>query len=57
VRMIGDDLEADIQGAQVAGIKAVLVKTGKYRPKLAAKMEVTPDGELEEIGAIVDWLS
>jgi len=57
VVMIGDDLEADIQGAQVAGIKAVLVKTGKYRPKLAAKMEVTPDGELEEIGAIVDWLS
>lgn len=57
VVMIGDDLEADIKGAQEAGIKAVLVKTGKYRSHLAAKMNVTPDGELADIGAIVDWLS
>jgi HAD superfamily hydrolase (TIGR01458 family) len=56
VAMIGDDLEADVQGAQVAGMKGVLVKTGKYRPHLAAKVTVTPDGELEEIGAIADWL-
>jgi len=57
VVMIGDDLEADIKGAQEAGIQAVLVKTGKYRSHLAAKMNVTPDGELADIGAIVDWLS
>ena len=57
VVMIGDDVEADIKGAQEAGISGVLVKTGKYRPHLAAKMNVTPDGELAEIGAIVEWLS
>ena len=31
--MIGDDLRDDVQGAQVAGIRAILVRTGKYRPQ------------------------
>jgi HAD superfamily hydrolase (TIGR01458 family) len=30
--MIGDDIQADIRGAQAAGLKAALVKTGKFRP-------------------------
>ena len=30
--MIGDDLVADILGAQAAGLHACLVRTGKYRP-------------------------
>lgn len=29
--MIGDDIKADVLGAQACGIKGVLVKTGKYR--------------------------
>ena len=28
--MVGDDLEADVLGAQRAGIPGVLVRTGKY---------------------------
>ncbi|WP_345978988.1 TIGR01458 family HAD-type hydrolase [Sulfurimonas sp. HSL3-2] len=31
--MIGDDIESDIGGAQDAGLKTVLVKTGKFRPQ------------------------
>ncbi|MDP5237986.1 TIGR01458 family HAD-type hydrolase [Uliginosibacterium sp. 31-16] len=31
--MIGDDLRDDVQGAQAAGIRAILVRTGKYRPQ------------------------
>lgn len=31
VLMIGDDIEADILGAQAAGLRPVLVRTGKYR--------------------------
>jgi HAD superfamily hydrolase (TIGR01458 family) len=31
ILMIGDDIEADIGGAQAAGLKAALVKTGKFR--------------------------
>lgn len=30
--MIGDDIQGDIGGAQSAGIKGVLVRTGKYKP-------------------------
>ncbi len=30
--MVGDDIEGDILGAQEAGIKAVLVRTGKFKP-------------------------
>lgn len=57
VVMLGDDIEADVKGAQAAGIKGVLVKTGKYRPYLAGKTNVTPDGELANIGEMVDWLA
>ncbi|MCY4641882.1 MAG: TIGR01458 family HAD-type hydrolase [Gammaproteobacteria bacterium] len=31
VVMVGDDVEADINGASTAGLQAILVKTGKYR--------------------------
>jgi len=30
--MIGDDIEADVGGAQAAGLKGALVKTGKFHP-------------------------
>ncbi|WP_198407648.1 HAD-IIA family hydrolase [Sulfurovum sp. NBC37-1] len=32
VLMIGDDIESDVKGAQDAGMKAALVKTGKFQP-------------------------
>ncbi|MEZ5402020.1 MAG: TIGR01458 family HAD-type hydrolase [Bryobacteraceae bacterium] len=32
ILMIGDDIESDVRGAQTAGLRAALVKTGKYRP-------------------------
>ena len=32
VAMVGDDAEADVAGARAAGLKGVLVRTGKYRP-------------------------
>ena len=31
--MVGDDLEADVLGAQRAGIAGVLVRTGKFTEK------------------------
>ena len=30
--MIGDDVEADVNGSIAAGLKGILVRTGKYRP-------------------------
>jgi phospholysine phosphohistidine inorganic pyrophosphate phosphatase len=32
VLMIGDDIQTDVGGAQEAGLKGALVKTGKFRP-------------------------
>jgi phospholysine phosphohistidine inorganic pyrophosphate phosphatase len=32
ILMVGDDIEIDVAGAQEAGLKGALVKTGKFRP-------------------------
>ncbi len=56
VWMIGDDLEADIGGAQAAGLKAALVKTGKFRP-LDLEGSITPDVTLDSIAALPAWFS
>lgn len=55
VVMVGDDIEADVGGAQNVGMKGVLVKTGKYRPALAEATGITPDWLLDDVSAIADW--
>jgi ribonucleotide monophosphatase NagD (HAD superfamily) len=42
VAIIGDDVEADTQGAIAAGLHAVLVRTGKYRPGQEAQLSGSP---------------
>jgi HAD superfamily hydrolase (TIGR01458 family) len=49
VVLVGDDIQSDIGGAQRAGIRAALVKTGKYRPELAAKSGIEPEWVLNSI--------
>lgn len=45
--MVGDDVEADVQGAVAAGLQGALVQTGKYRPgdelRLPQQAVVLPD--------------
>ena len=54
VVMIGDDLYADIEGAQAAGMKGGLVRTGKFRPSdLDGK--VRPDAVLDSVGDLPRW--
>lgn len=38
VVMIGDDVEADVNGAAAAGLRAILVRTGKFRPGDEARL-------------------
>ncbi len=52
--MIGDDLDNDIAGAQAAGLKAILVKTGKYREELVKRSKVKPDFVIDTIEALND---
>jgi HAD superfamily hydrolase (TIGR01458 family) len=52
VVMIGDDVHHDVAGAQAAGIRGVLVKTGKYRDDLVARSGVVPDLVIESIAEL-----
>jgi len=49
VAMIGDDVESDVGGAQRAGIKGILVQTGKYREELVSRSGIQPDGIISSI--------
>jgi HAD superfamily hydrolase (TIGR01458 family) len=52
--MIGDDIVGDIQGAQKAGIRAILVKTGKYRERDLSS-QIRPDVILDSIANLPAW--
>lgn len=54
VVMIGDDIEVNIGGAQAAGLKGALVRTGKFR---AADLEgpVRPFAVLDSIADLPGW--
>jgi HAD superfamily hydrolase (TIGR01458 family) len=55
VVMIGDDVDADVNGAIAAGLAGILVKTGKYRPEDDQRLHA--DGVVvEDIAAAVDRL-
>ncbi|HSK17465.1 MAG TPA: TIGR01458 family HAD-type hydrolase [Gaiellaceae bacterium] len=49
--MVGDDVEADIEGAKAAGLRGVLVRTGKFREEALAAADPRPDGV---VGSIAD---
>ena len=52
--MVGDDIRADVQGAQAAGLKAILVKTGKFRAA-DLKLGIRPDVTLDSITELPGW--
>jgi len=47
--MVGDDLEFDVGGAQRAGLRGVLVRTGKFREEELARSAITPDLVLDSV--------
>jgi len=52
VAMVGDDVENDVAGAQAAGIRGVLVRTGKFRPDDLERADVTPDAVIASISEL-----
>lgn len=50
--MVGDDLEADIGGAQNAGIPGALVRTGKFREGQLAESGVRPAAVTDSIAEL-----
>jgi HAD superfamily hydrolase (TIGR01458 family) len=49
--MIGDDIRADIAGAQAAGIRAVLVRTGKYHDTDIGH-SIRPDAVIDSVSSL-----
>ncbi|MEO8049243.1 MAG: TIGR01458 family HAD-type hydrolase [Acidobacteriota bacterium] len=54
ILMVGDDIETDVAGAQLAGMRAALVRTGKFR-KLDLAGPVKPDAVLDSVSELPDW--
>jgi phospholysine phosphohistidine inorganic pyrophosphate phosphatase len=50
--MVGDDLWADVAGAQQAGLQGWLVRTGKFRADVLEQSGVTPDRVVDSIGDV-----
>lgn len=50
--MIGDDIEADVLGAQAVGAIGVLVKTGKFHPSDLETSAGRPDHVIDDIGQL-----
>ena len=54
--MVGDNIEADIRGAQAHGMKTALVRTGKFRPDAVERSRVMPDAILSSVADLPEWL-
>jgi ribonucleotide monophosphatase NagD (HAD superfamily) len=55
VAMIGDDIESDVAGAQAAGLRGILVRTGKFSPE-DLERGITPDMSAENFAEAVERL-
>jgi len=49
--MVGDDVQGDVGGAQAAGLKGALVRTGKFKPT-DLDGHVTPDIVLDSVAGL-----
>lgn len=50
--MVGDDLWADVEGAQRAGLQGWLVRTGKYQESALVASGIEPDRILESVAIL-----
>jgi HAD superfamily hydrolase (TIGR01458 family) len=50
--MVGDDVETDVGGALAQGLRAVLVRTGKYREDFVRRSGVEPTATVDSIADV-----
>lgn len=55
VVMVGDDVTSDVGGAQAAGARGVLVRTGKFRESDLHR-GVEPDAVIASVAELPEWL-
>jgi ribonucleotide monophosphatase NagD (HAD superfamily) len=54
--MVGDDLQTDVAGSRALGIRAFMVRTGKYRAEEVERAETGPDRIIDSVSALPDLL-
>jgi len=54
--MVGDDIRGDVQGAQRAGLRAALVRTGKFQPQ-DLESGIQPEAVLDSVAEVPGWWS
>ncbi|MDH3202003.1 MAG: TIGR01458 family HAD-type hydrolase [Myxococcales bacterium] len=54
VAMIGDDIRADVGGAQTVGLTGILVRTGKFRP-IDLEGDISPEAVLDSVADLPEW--
>ena len=54
--IVGDDLDSDVAGGQQAGLRTVLVRTGKFREDALSRARIAPDVVLDSLADLPDWL-
>jgi HAD superfamily hydrolase (TIGR01458 family) len=54
--IVGDDLESDVAGGHQAGLRTVLLRTGKFREDELATAPVAPDVVLDSLAELPAWL-
>jgi HAD superfamily hydrolase (TIGR01458 family) len=53
VAVVGDDLEAEVGGAQAAGMRGILVRTGKFREEEVTRSSTRPEAILDSLKGIL----
>jgi HAD superfamily hydrolase (TIGR01458 family) len=54
--MVTDDVESDVRGAQLFGMRTALVRTGKFRPEILESSGLVPEIVLSSLAQFPDWL-
>ena len=54
--LVTDDLDADVRGAQLFGMRTALVRTGKFRPEQLETSAVVPDVVISSMSQFPEWL-
>ncbi len=54
--LVTDDIDADVRGAQLFGMRTALVRTGKFRPEQLESSAVVPDVVVSSISQFPEWL-
>ncbi len=57
IAAVGDDVESDVGGAHSAGLRGILVRTGKFRDEQLARSTVEPDAILASVAELPSRLT